>query len=151
MERNRNTSFARESSFVECSAGAAIIEFVLVLPILLMLIAGCFELGRAILIHHAMTEAVRGGTRYLARVPDPTCRPVCAAGAERALAMTRAMIAENTRLAPGGIQVELVANPDPGTVAITAEVSLGAEMLAFLGLPRVVILWTTHRERRSAD
>ncbi len=58
-----------------CEDGAAILEFVLVLPILLALVGGAFELGRILLVDAALEAGVRGGARYLARVADPSCNP----------------------------------------------------------------------------
>ena len=138
-------SLARDES------GAAIVEFALVLPILFLLVAGCFEIGRAVLVYHAMNEALRGGARYLARVPDPSCNPACSSGAVRAVAMTRDIILDNTGLAPRSVQVAPLASPPPGTVAMTAEVALGADLLAVLGLDRVLTLRSTHQEQRIAE
>ncbi|MFD0934180.1 TadE/TadG family type IV pilus assembly protein, partial [Methylobacterium trifolii] len=67
-------------ALARCREGAAILEFALVLPILLLLVGACFEIGRALLIYQSMTEAVRSGARTLARLPDPTCRDGCAPG-----------------------------------------------------------------------
>ena len=89
------TSTASWRALGRCEEGAAILEFALVLPLLLALLAGGFELGRALLLQSALTEAVRGGTRYLARVPDPTCRSVCSTGAAHAVALATDQIVEN--------------------------------------------------------
>lgn len=132
-------------------AGAAIIEFVLILPILFLLVAGCFEIARAILVYQAMTEAARGGARYLARVPDPYCRPGCSPGASRAVAMSRTQLLENTPLAPASLRVEPLPNAPPGTVAMSIEVALGADLLGVLGLDRILRLRVTHQEERVAD
>ena len=134
-----------------CGAGAAILEFALVLPILLALVAGCFEIGRALLVYQAMGEAARGGARYLARVPDPTCRPACSPEAARSIEMTRTQIADNTRVARSTISVSTLANPPDGMVAIRAEVALGADLLAMVGLERLLTLRITHFEARVAD
>ena len=151
MRRTVRPRLRRASRLAGDESGAAIIEFVFVLPILLLILAGCFEIGRAVLVYHAMNEAVRGGARYLARVPDPSCRPACSAGAERAVAMTRGVILDNTGLAAGSVRVEPVPSPVAGTVAIQAEVALGTDLLPLLGLARILTLRTTHREQRVAE
>lgn len=46
--------------------GLAIVEFVLVLPICLMLVIATAEFGRAFLQYNALTLAVRDGVRHLA-------------------------------------------------------------------------------------
>ena len=132
------------------TAGAAILEFALVLPILLALVAGCFELGRALLVQQAMSEAVRGGARYLAQVPDPGCRPACSPGAARAIAATRAQIVENARVSPASLQVVPLADAAPGRVGLRAEVALGVDLLGMVGLARVITLRATHQEARVA-
>ncbi len=66
---------AAPTSLAACEDGAAILEFVLVLPIMLALLGGAFELGRILLVDAALEAGVRGGARYLARVPDPSCNP----------------------------------------------------------------------------
>jgi Flp pilus assembly protein TadG len=52
--------------------GAAMIEFVLVLPFLLALCALVTEGGRILWHHELIAKGVRDATRYLSRVPDPT-------------------------------------------------------------------------------
>lgn len=52
-------------------AGAAALEFALALPMLLILLAGGYELSRAIWYHHLANKTVRDATRYVARMPDP--------------------------------------------------------------------------------
>ena len=46
--------------------GVAIIEFAIVLPILLMLVMGTAEFGRAFLQYNALTKTLRDGGRYVA-------------------------------------------------------------------------------------
>ncbi len=50
--------------------GQAIVEFALVLVLLLMLVIGVFEFGRAWNIYQVITDAARGGAR-MAVVADP--------------------------------------------------------------------------------
>lgn len=51
--------------------GAAALEFALALPMLLVLLAGGYELSRAVWYHHLANKTVRDATRYVARMPDP--------------------------------------------------------------------------------
>ena len=46
--------------------GVAIVEFVIALPICLMLIIATAEFGRAFMQYNTLTQAVRDGARYLA-------------------------------------------------------------------------------------
>lgn len=52
--------------------GTAAIEFGLCLPVLMLLVVGATEFGRAIYTDHILVKSVRDSVRYLARVPDPT-------------------------------------------------------------------------------
>ena len=52
-----------------CPRGSASVEFALVLPILLILLFGGMEAGHFVWTQHKLTEAVRDGARYAARLP----------------------------------------------------------------------------------
>jgi Flp pilus assembly protein TadG len=120
------------------------------MPLLLALLAGGFELGRALLVQAAITEAVRGGARYLARVPDPTCRPACSPGAAHAIALATDQILDNTRLSRSLISVTLPAAPT-GTVLMRAEVRLDVDLLSWIGINRVMQLSAIHQEARIVE
>ena len=51
--------------------GSAIVEFVFAFPVLVLIMVGVLEIGRAIHYHQALTEGVRAGVRYMTRVADP--------------------------------------------------------------------------------
>jgi len=53
------------------TSGQSLVEFVLVLPLLLMLVMGLFELGRAVFYFSVLNTAVREGTRYA--IVQPYC------------------------------------------------------------------------------
>ena len=137
---------ARPAAFLRCESGAAILEFAIALPILFALVAGCFEFGRTLLVRQAMVEAVRGGSRYLARVPDPSCNVACSAGALRAIAMTRDQIARNSRLPPEAVDVTSRWMASTGTVQVTATVRIKVDLLGFLGLAPDLRLEVEHQE-----
>src|SRR5258705_11048450 len=52
---------------VRSTSGAAAAEMALVLPLLLLLICSCIELGNYFLDEHRLIKAVRDGARYAAR------------------------------------------------------------------------------------
>ena len=56
-------------SLVENRSGAAAAEMALVLPLLLTLLFGSFELGRYFLDSHVVAKAVRDGARFAGRQP----------------------------------------------------------------------------------
>ena len=49
--------------------GAALVEFTVLMPMLLLLLAGFIEFGIAIQQYHLVQKSMRDATRYLARVP----------------------------------------------------------------------------------
>lgn len=51
-----------------CTHGTSLLEMALLLPLLLLLLGGMLELGRALHHHHVVENAVRNATRYLSRV-----------------------------------------------------------------------------------
>ncbi len=53
------------------TGGGPIVEFAWGAAILAIVLSGTLELGRAILVHHALNDGVRAATRYLTRVGDP--------------------------------------------------------------------------------
>jgi Flp pilus assembly protein TadG len=58
------TKAKRRLDFVRDEAGAAIIEFALVAPLLLTLVWGIIETGRAFYTLNSLASAVRDGARY---------------------------------------------------------------------------------------
>lgn len=62
----RNISRRRRSAALIGEKGAAAVEFALILPILLMLVLGIFEFGRAFNIQVSLSEAAREAARYAA-------------------------------------------------------------------------------------
>ncbi|HYH17747.1 MAG TPA: TadE family protein [Azospirillum sp.] len=49
--------------------GSVIVEAAMVLPMVMVLLCGLVEMGRALQHQHTLTESVREAARYLARVP----------------------------------------------------------------------------------
>ncbi|MBM1172028.1 TadE/TadG family type IV pilus assembly protein [Microvirga arabica] len=57
------------AEFRNSEQGAAIVETAIVAPLAILILAGGFEIGRGLSVHHAADKAVRNAARYLARVP----------------------------------------------------------------------------------
>lgn len=151
MTRLTGRTLRAVSALARCREGSAILEFTLVLPILLALVGGCFELGRALLIYQSMTEAVRSGARTLARLPDPTCRNGCGYGVTGAVERARAAIAARGGLAAERVKVVPMLETAPGTVGLRAEVGLTPEIFAGFGLDRTLTLRASHQEMRVGE
>jgi hypothetical protein len=61
----KGRGFARREGFgASAAAGQALVETALVLPLLLLLIVGLFDVGRAIWLSNTLATAVREATRY---------------------------------------------------------------------------------------
>lgn len=59
--------------FSRARHGNAGVEFALLLPLLVLLLFGGIELGRALHDYHVVNETVRDAARYLSRVPGVDC------------------------------------------------------------------------------
>ncbi len=56
--------------------GAALVEFTVILPVLVLLLLGAIDVGRAIMVQHKLTEAARAGCRIYAVTTEITKREV---------------------------------------------------------------------------
>jgi Flp pilus assembly protein TadG len=61
---------SRAGLFRRSDEGQAVVEFALIVPVLMLLIVGVFEFGRAWSAHQAVTDAAREGAR-VAVIADP--------------------------------------------------------------------------------
>ena len=62
----------RLKSFRHSESGAALVEFAIVLPVLLLLAFGIVDLGRLLYTYNNLTSAVREGARLASVQQDPT-------------------------------------------------------------------------------
>jgi Flp pilus assembly protein TadG len=61
------------SRFWKARDGAALVEFSLLAPVLILLMCGLSEFGNALRQYHIMEKGVRDAARYLTRVPMSGC------------------------------------------------------------------------------
>ncbi len=139
------------SKFQASHEGAAILEFAIVLPVAIALLAGAVELGRALYTYLAVEQAVRGGARYLARVPDPTCVPACSWGAARAVRLAHGQIVSNTGVAAELVKVAPLAEPPMDTVVMRADVEMAFSLFGAIGVPNSWTLTVSHQEQRIRE
>lgn len=153
-------------------AGAVMVEFALALPLLLLLLAGGYELGRAIWHHHLVDKGVRDATRYLTRVPNPTdaasierARRLLVAGSFDAAATP--VLADwvlDPSLVQVAVQLQTLDNslgefrgPDGGVanidvVKLTATVQYnGVGLLPFIGFADGMTMVVSHEERHIGE
>jgi len=77
------------------TAGVAIVEFAIILPLLIIILAGITELGRALYQQNTLYKSVSAGARYLARaadVLDDNCDPITGPTWTAALATARNLV-----------------------------------------------------------
>jgi Flp pilus assembly protein TadG len=108
----------RATRFARSERGAAMVEFAVVLPLLLLLVFGIIDFGRALYTLNNLTSAVREGGRYAAaQVEDPTSATAVAAVTAR---VTDAVVAFGGN--PGDPTVTVVpdaAYPTTQTLTVT--------------------------------
>ncbi|GHH71864.1 TadE/TadG family type IV pilus assembly protein [Promicromonospora soli] len=90
--------------------GAAAVEFALVLPILLLLVMGIVECGRAYHIQTALSGAAREGVRVMALQDDVAEARATAKAASPQLALTDGQI---------GVTPTTCSGTNPGTATVT--------------------------------
>jgi Flp pilus assembly protein TadG len=64
------------------SRGAAAVEFGIVLTLMLLIVAGIFEFGRAFQYYDALAKATRDGARYMSTAPKATINSVAVSDAQ---------------------------------------------------------------------
>lgn len=148
------------------------VEFALALPLLLLLLAGGYELGRAVWHHHLVDKGVRDATRYLTRVPNPT--DAASVARAKQLLMTGTLDAGATpvlrdwvvdpALVQVAVQLQTLDNslgafrgPDGGVanidvVKLTATVQYnGIGLLPFIGFAGGISMVVSHEERHIGE
>jgi Flp pilus assembly protein TadG len=100
------------------SRGAALVELAIVLPVILMMVFGITELGRALYQLNSLAKATDGGVRYLSRswaVLDDNCQPT--SGWSAAAAATANYVAFGNA---GGQGQPLLPGLSTASVSVTA-------------------------------
>jgi Flp pilus assembly protein TadG len=95
--------------------GAAAVEFALVVPVLLLLVLGIAEFGRAYNIQTTVSAAAREGVRSMAVQNDPGA----ARAAARRAAPTLDLSDGDIRVSPTSCPVPSAATPVTATVTVT--------------------------------
>lgn len=124
------------SRFGRSRKGAALVEFALLGPVLIILMCGLAEFSNAMRQYHIMEKSVRDAARYLTRVPMTGCTINAAAiTAAQNLALTG-------RTASGGTYV-LPAWTDPTTVTVTVADCVSNTTQAYRGHDQMPVIEVT--------
>lgn len=149
------------------SRGAALIEFTIVLPFLLILGLGAFEFGNALYGHHMISTGVRDAARFLARQDDPASQQTTA----KQLAVYGEIGGSTKRVSwwsVSDLSVSLDAIPNPvdpstGTRAYrgpdpirvvrvaTSTTYPGLGLFSVIGLPPTLTISVFHEERAIGE
>jgi Flp pilus assembly protein TadG len=97
-------------------AGAAAVEFALVAPLLVLLICGIVDLGRAYATLNQLAASAREGARLAAVLPDPESSNQRKQVREAVIAFSRAQLG-GSPISPSTIDVNL--DEAAGTVSVT--------------------------------
>jgi len=128
--------------FPKDQRGETIIEFAMVLPILLLVLFGITEFGRAIMVSNILSTASREGARLFIRYPSP-------GPSETISRIDTVLVAARLKLAKRSITIDSTSVTDcvKVTIAYNFEV-LSGKILDFLG-PRTWVLKGTTVMRRE--
>ncbi|MBX9760261.1 MAG: pilus assembly protein [Beijerinckiaceae bacterium] len=154
--RHRRRAAPRLAS---CERGSVLVEAALIIPILMALVVGMFELTRTIVRYQMVDKGVRAGARYLARVPESA---VPTWGIQRARCVATRGVASNESTcdsvgkciaigwcdatARAGITHELLVASSPKKVRLVANVTLASPLLAFFNRSGAVTVRVDHEE-----
>lgn len=99
--------------------GQSLVEFALLLPVLLVILLGLLDFGRAVFAYNAVSEAARNGSRVA--IVNQTLSDICSVTASRAIGLGL----PTTCAANGnsGTQGVWVTNLDTGTAAPCATIN----------------------------
>jgi len=101
---------------IGCRSGSAAVEMALVIPLLVILMFGSFELGSYFLDNHVVAKAVRDGARYAARRPF-TNYAACAGVPGGTVATDTRNLVRTGKLSGGAARLR--GWTDPATISIS--------------------------------
>jgi Flp pilus assembly protein TadG len=119
----RSCERTRAGPFRRNDRGVAAIEFALILPILALLLLGCFEVPKLVLLYQKIARTSSGVADLVAQADNPLTTNQ----------MTDIFIAAQNMMQPydlltnGEVIVSSVNNPDNNGVIITWQVTMGAD------------------------
>jgi Flp pilus assembly protein TadG len=151
-------------AFHRDETGAALTEFLIALPLLLLLLVGSFQLGYYVMYNHSVEKAVRNGARYLARVPQ---QGIGGWGAQnmRNLMVTGTVDGTGAPLLQGwtttnaAATIAVATSPDPvpalptrlAWVRVTATVPVDLPVLSAFGFEDGITVTASHEERHVGE
>ena len=155
---------------VPCRKGAAMFEFALALPVLLIIFAGGWEIARGLWTYDMLNKGVRDAARYVARLEDPNSADA-QTKAFRLVLTGDVDLDQPPRLDHNNITISVgtrvYANDGAGgtfqyrgpdgentpinVVQVKAEYTFDAPLLGFLGIDDLLTITVAHEERHIRD
>jgi Flp pilus assembly protein TadG len=123
------------SKFLAARRGAALVEFTLVAPLLIMLMCGMAEFANAMRQYHIMEKGVRDAARYLARTEMAGCALNGTAVSNAQNLALRGQISGGSYLFPTWT--------DPNSVVATVPLCFDNSGGAFRGYPNMPVVEVT--------
>ena len=149
-----------------CRSGAAMFEFAITLPILLLIFAGGWEIARGLWTYEMLNKGVRDASRYLARVDDPFS-PGSLTMAQRLVLSGDPDLGQPPRLDHNlvAISVDPITFDNAGNiyrskdgatgpievVQVRADMTYNAPLLGFLNIASPLTISVMHQERHIGD
>jgi hypothetical protein len=103
--------------------GLALVEFAIVLPLLILILAGLFEFGRLIQHRHAIVKSVGDATRYLAHISPESVQCPAGGGAGNIVNAEEMDRARNLVVygSTAAIPPEIVSYLAPGDISVVVD------------------------------
>lgn len=145
-------------SFLASCSGASFVEAAVVLPVLLIIVGGAFDFGRAFALLADAQRDLRTATRFLSRLP---AQAVCGWGLieARNLAVYGNVQGTGSPHLTGWTTTDIVkelpaicsSDTDPGVVKLSAKIRYRALMWRTVGLPGELTFAIEHEERWQGE
>ncbi len=102
--KNKEMTTGRKGTLIHGRRGQSMVEFALMLPVLVLVIAGIFDLGRAFFASITITNSAREGARYATLFRDQS-QNICNAAYNEAQSSKTTLIYSNIHLACGAYSI----------------------------------------------
>jgi hypothetical protein len=146
--------------FTKCTSGAASVEAAVMMPLVISLMVGSTDFGRAFAVSATADKSMRDAARYLARVPSGA---ICSWGLTNAKNLAvygkLTVSAGDKPLIHGwstnditlALPTNCAALPSPTVVRLEATVPFTGIMLSAVGLSNVITMHVQHEQRSIGE
>jgi hypothetical protein len=111
----------RTKTLINDQQGQSLVEFALILPLMVLIVIGIFDLGRAFFAYIAISNAAREGARVYTFSPKTTTRADIYAAVR--LEVGNQSVVDEAKILPSTIQIHCV-DPDSNFIEVLDDVQL---------------------------